>query len=206
MTAQTPAAPRRPARQVCPLCGHDDDVTMANLPGPLGWWWFHCEGGGKQHTGPYEWAVESEPLSPRHEGICAELGLYEDLPKCVVANEPWVEHGIVECRYALLRPDVYSHLIDIYGHIAIEPKRYTASVLLASALAQLSRKGVIAASATPLRATGFWSYNRTVTYWAAMPSSAGDGVQTWHSYAQAHNLDPTVWVLPSTESPRGRAQ
>ena len=41
------------------------------------------------------------------EGKAAELGLYEDLLRCVVPGEPFVEYGIVERRYEELRPEIF---------------------------------------------------------------------------------------------------
>jgi hypothetical protein len=39
-----------------------------------------------------------------------DLGLYDDLLLCLVPGDPWVEYGVVEHRYKLLRPEIYEAL------------------------------------------------------------------------------------------------
>ncbi len=181
-------------RQICPLCGFDDDVTVSELSGNNSWQ-FRCTGGNRYHAAPYFWDVAFEHRSTSHEGICAELGLYDDLPGCVPAGQSWVEHGIVEYLYKKAHPDTYRELVDRYGHIAKAPKRFTASVILALTLGRLADEGVVAYR-PKLPATGFWSYNGTVGNWAPLPPPAGDGHTTWSAWAIAQGLDPQEWDLP----------
>lgn len=191
----TPSGPSIPPPEVCPLCGYDDDVTVSELSGEAEWL-FRCPGHPRHHPEPYTWAVSHQVPFSGHEGICAELGLYEDLPLCLHTGEGWVEHGIVEYRYKTARPNQYRKLIDLYGHISRERKYYTASVPIARTLGQLAKEGVIAYRAR-LPATGLWSHNGTVGYWA--PHEPGDGAYaTWSSWAKSHDLDPGAsgWILP----------
>ena len=190
MTTSPTFAPR----QVCQLCGFDDDVTVSELTGGDSWH-YRCTGGGKYHAEPYAWEVAHETSSSAHEGICAELGLYDDLPRCVPVGQGWVEHGIVEYLYKEDHPETYRHLVDLYGHIAKAPKRYTASVILARTLGQLSREGIVYYQ-PDLPATGFWAYNGTVGYWSPIPGPASNDHTTWAAWAAVRGLNPYHWDLP----------
>jgi hypothetical protein len=121
------------------------------------------------------------------------LGLYDDLPLCLRAGDPWVEHGIVEHRYKLLRPKIYGQLLRDYSHAAIAPKDYTASSFLAGALSRLSKDGVLGRIGG--RATGYWRYLRGVSYWALLPEPPADERLTWKDFAISEGLDPDNWVL-----------
>jgi hypothetical protein len=71
-------------------------------------------------------------------------------------------------RYRRLRPTIYAELLSNYGHTSLGPKKYTTSAFIASALGRLSRHGEIELlGGRP--ATGFWSYNQSVGYWALPP-------------------------------------
>jgi hypothetical protein len=131
----------RPARQVCPLCSRDDQIDITAI-GP-GVWRLTCHS-SRHPDGPYTWqATATERVNePAMEGKTAELGLYEDLPRCLVKGEAFVEYGVVEHRYSQLRPDVYQRLLDDYSHTRIERhKPYTASVFIALALGRLADVG-----------------------------------------------------------------
>lgn len=67
------------------MCGFDDDVSVSELTGDATWQ-YRCAGANRYHAEPYLWSVAYENPAFSHEGICAELGLY-DLPACVVAGE-----------------------------------------------------------------------------------------------------------------------
>lgn len=181
-----------PPRLVCPLCGHDDDVS--SLPvGAEGEWAYTCAA-SSGHIEPYGWKHKLERHVDGREGITAELGLYDDLASCVKPGEAWVEHGVVEHRYRLLRPDVYlGELLPRYGHVAQGPKRYTVSALIAKALGQLSREGILAWQYA--RATGFWYYNGSISYWAVPPAPQLEYRLTWAEFAESEGLDPMVWSL-----------
>lgn len=181
-----------PHRQVCKLCGHDDDVVMFPA-GDAGVWNFTCTA-TTGHAEPYTWPVTVEAKMAGRQGITAELGLYDDLPRCLHPREPWVEHGILEHRYKLLRPDVYfDKLLPRYGHVALKPKRYTTSVFIASALSQLTREGAVAWQYA--KATGFWSYNGEISYWALPPAPSKGERLTWEAFATTEGFDPQAWDL-----------
>jgi hypothetical protein len=179
-------------RQVCPLCGIDDDVL--SMPRGAGDEWdFTCTG-SMGHSEPYSWIVHVEDGLDGRSGSMSELGLYEDLPACLRVGEPWVEHGVVEHRYKVLRPDVYfGELLPLYGHVAIGPTRYSTSTFLAQALSHLLREGAVAWQYS--RRTGFWTYAQQISYWALPPAPALDHRYMWAEYAADHGLDPMKWDL-----------
>jgi hypothetical protein len=73
-----------------------------------------------------------EPHVDGREGVTAELGLDNDLLRCLESGGPSVEHCVVEHRYKLLRPATYSdELLPRYGHGAQDPNGYTLSALIA---------------------------------------------------------------------------
>lgn len=180
-------------KQVCPLCGLDDDVVFE--PDESGAPVFVCRAGGDLH--PYEWRVPTlDPtavLSPR-TGVGEELGVYDDLPTVLIPGEPFVEYGVVEHRYARQYPKPYRELLERYGHTAIEPKRYTASAFLGRALGTLFHEGTLACRyAVP--ATGRWSYNSDISAWALPGRGAeeNDRVVSWVEFAEQEGFDPETW-------------
>lgn len=179
----------RPVRQVCPLCSQDGSITIEPI-GP-GLWRYTCA--NRRHpSGSYSWqSTITDRLDEEVvEGKAADLGLYEDLPRCLVPREPFVEYGIVEYRYSELRPSVYQQLIRDYSHTRIERnKPYTASVFIASALGRLADRGELLYRFGP--ATGHWSYNETISYWALPRGQGGEvSILTWRQFAMQVGLDP----------------
>jgi hypothetical protein len=185
------ASPLIPPILVCPDCAHDDDVSV--LVAPAGDEWIYtCRYAG--HRTPVDWTKKRVAEVEAADGIMAELGLYEDLPRCLVSGEPWVEYGIVEHRYKLLRPEVYfGHLLPKYSHTAVGPKSYTLSAFLAHALSRLRALGDI--DYRWGKATGYWDYNSQVSYWALVPVPPDEPVVTWSAFATAEGLDPAEWLL-----------
>jgi hypothetical protein len=182
-----------PPPQVCPLDGFDDDVE-AVLGTEQDLWRFVCP----HHDPPYFWTV---PVSgddhAGREGVTAELGLYEDLLPCVQDAEPWVEYGIVEYRYMKAHPDIYfGKLMPLYGHRRDGPRHFSLSVLIAKALGQLHREGLLALRAG--KATGFWDYNGTISYWATVPPPPDADEQPWSAFAETHMLPPREWKFTLT--------
>jgi hypothetical protein len=183
-----------PPAQVCQLCGHDDEVNV--VPGgDHDNWLYVCTA----HEVPYNWTVAIPSASSAgREGVTAELGLYDDLLQCVQSGDPWVEHGIVEYRYSRLNPKVYlGELIPRFGHRAQGPRHFSASALIAKALGQLRNEGLLAWRYD--KATGFWDYNGTISYWATVPPPREDDRLTWEDFAGSHGLDPRKWDLSSPE-------
>src|SRR5262249_53154673 len=125
------------------------------------------------------------------EGVTAEWGLYDDLPKCLVHGEPYVEYGVVEYRYSQLNPTRYAFLVNRYGHTEKAPSHYTASSLIASALGRLWQRGDLDGMWGD--ATGRWSYNSTVSYWRIPTTKSTDEQITWEDFAKANGLDPDAW-------------
>lgn len=58
--------------------------------------------------GAYRWTptVQSADANQMRTGIAEEFGVYDDLLSCVGTEDPWLEYGIVEYRFARLRPDL----------------------------------------------------------------------------------------------------
>jgi hypothetical protein len=166
-----------------------------------GKWLFVCTRTSK-HAQPYKWT--SSDLAPTEDdaepGVMESLGLFDDLPHCLDKEEAFVEYGIVEYRYRTLRPEPFAQLLNAYGHHAIQVGRpYTTSSFLASALRILADRGELELRWGP--ATGFWSYNGTVSYWAVSPAGT-DKMWSWSSFADAKGVNAEDLVV--SESPMRR--
>jgi hypothetical protein len=112
---------------------------------------------------------------------------------CLEKGEPFAEYGIVEHRYRMMRPDTFAQLLATYGHRAIEIGRlYTTSSFLASALRILANRGELELRWGP--ATGFWSYDGTVSYWALAPASLQE-MLSWASYAATEGIKSDALAL-----------
>jgi hypothetical protein len=175
-----------PSKQVCPLCGTDDRVEVIGMR--EGKWLFRCAR-EKKHLVPYSWS--SSDLAPDENasepGVMEEFGLFDDLPHCLEKGAGFVEYGMVEHRFRMLRPDTFATLVKTYGHRAIQAGRpYTTSSFLASALRILANRGELELRWGP--ATGFWSYDGTVSYWALTPVTR-DATYSWSSYCESEGLD-----------------
>ncbi len=163
----------------------------------VGGWQYSC----LAHDPPYAWTVTAQPSLPAREGIASELGLYEDLPRYLLAGEPWVEYGVIEYRFGRARPDDYRDLIARWGHVSQGDRgtrhgtggRYSVSAFLARTLAQLGEDGTIAVTFGP--ATGFWSYNGVILHVSKPPGPGDDRRLSWTAFADGAGLDPMVWPL-----------
>ncbi len=116
--------PAPPARQLCPLCGHDDEVTTTRVGDE---WVVTCA--SKTHP-PMEWRPKEQYQSTGtyRTGIGEDLGVYDDLLACV--HDGFAEYGVVEYRFAQYAPDTYRLLVDRYGHTALGPAGYSTSAFL----------------------------------------------------------------------------
>lgn len=182
--------PTRPLRQVCPLCASDDLVTLRSDGPDL--WVFVCTAEQSHH--PYEWQPVGTPhFEPGRVGIAEELGVYDDLLRCLEPGE-CVEYGIVEHRFAGASPAAYRQLVERYGHVSVQPSKYTASAFLSHALSQLAREGLVELSWT--KGTGYWTYLTRVSAWALVGTGADPAVSTlnWSDFAVDSGLDPDVWT------------
>lgn len=183
--------PKPPPRQVCPLCATDDGVTVVSTGPDL--WEFSCSNDQPNH--PYAWPVNTGvPITAGRTGVGEELGVYDDLLRCVQPAE-FVEYGIVEHRFAHEAPGTYRTLVDQYGHASGRKTKYTASSFLAHALGQLAREGLLAY--TEVKATGYWDYLSKVSAWRRAETSSDTPLTTWADFAASIGQDPEVWTATS---------
>ena len=127
-------------------------------------------------------------------GIGVELGVYDDVFRCLAPDEPWLEHGIVEYRYKELCPTAYLRMIDRWGHVSQGPRRYTVTAFLTRAWSQLARNGVLATRLGP--ATGLYQHNGKILYWSLPPGPDGQQIRTWEDFAADLGISPDDWTLP----------
>jgi len=173
-----------PARQVCKVCGYDDDVAVRTIAPGL--WEYFCS----KCDSTWESSTANTEERAAADGITAELGVYDDLLQCLVRGEPFVEYGVIEDRYSRLRPRVYRDLIDRYGHRRSAHSRYTASVFLDFALGRVRDRGELLLEFGA--ATGYWSYNGNIGYCALPPGPANGASLTYIEYALANGIDPNA--------------
>ncbi|MGE0305023.1 MAG: hypothetical protein AB7N61_12315 [Acidimicrobiia bacterium] len=184
--------PKTPPRQVCPLCATDDGVDVVSTGPDL--WEFSCSNDQPSH--PYSWPVNTGvPITVGRTGVGEELGVYDDLLRCVHTDE-FVEYGIVEYRFAQEAPASYRALVDQYGHVNVRPTKYTASSFLSHALGQLSREGLFVY--TEVKATGYWDYLSKVSAWRRSETSPDTPLTTWADFATSIGAAPDVWAATST--------
>ena len=95
----------------------------------------------------------------------------------------------MEHRYSQLRSDVYTKLLERYGHTRLGPKQYTASAFIAKTLGSLADRGEILYREGP--ATGYWKYNSAISYWALPPEIQDDRpLLSYEEFAVSEGLDP----------------
>jgi hypothetical protein len=182
---------QQPDRQVCPLCAHDDaDLVTWENEGP-GVWRFTCQNAGGGH--PYSWLATADAAvaGDGHEGLAAELGIYDDLVALFAATDPFLEYGIIEHRFAAAHPETYQHLVNTYSHTVHGPTAYSASSFLGGALGQLARRGDLVKKAC--RATGYWAYNGSLQAYSLPPGPPDGQVQSWGGYAALEGFSPMEW-------------
>jgi hypothetical protein len=175
--------------RTCPRCFSADEVTQQR--GVDGLWTFTCDYRSKhEERQQYVWDASNDP-DGREEDVRRSLTPYLDpLHACLIAGEPFVEYGVVEWRLRSGAPALFSELVAEHGHRRLNPipSDKTTSAYLAQAL------GLLAADGKLVRlygtATGAWSYNGTVTYWALAPGPAATSRLSWKTYAVEHGLDP----------------
>lgn len=179
-----------PPSRVCPLCASQDSfdppVRLAD-----GIWQFVCRG---PHA-LYVFDVQpSNDLAAYPEGLAADLGLYDDLPKCITDETTYVEYGIVEYRYGLAHPKEYGQLVATYGRRSQgKGKTYTASAFIASTLGRIARDGVLRFEFG--KGTGYWSYDDPISYWAPPGVNEPPNRLTWFEFATENGWKPRDWPL-----------
>jgi len=167
----------------CTKCFRADDVSYQHLPDKMVQ--YVCSGpheGSGEHTwitslSSAMWSTEGE------NGVTDEL--LDPLLASVVPGEPFVEYGVVEHRFRLVNPDLFAAHIHDRGHSMLAPAQATASsVRFAATLGRLARNGELVSVYGP--ATGAWSYNTRVTYWARPPAPSAPHV-SWSAYCAGLN-------------------
>jgi hypothetical protein len=176
-------------KQFCQLCALDDDVSWTPI-GP-GIFEYTCSAEKRHKSGqPHRWLSSGDGVVmgalAESEGPAAELGMLDDLPQCVIEGEGWVEYGVVEHRYAKLNPEAFEELRARYGHRILGPTvspHHTASTYIARVLGMLRDRGVLAFDYA--KATGQWSYNGSISYWAKLPPPPLTKRTTYEEFAAA---------------------
>lgn len=170
-------------RQVCPICGTDDDVQSAVLPS--GETLYTCSRERRHSPDPYSWTFDDvgKVRGYPQEGLAAELNLFDDISKCFHVDDGWLEYGIIEDRFKALNPEHFETLRAIYGHTILDgPRKYSMSTYIARhVLSKLESLGGLAwFQGTP---TGVWKeHNTDISYWARVPAPPRSQVQTHADY------------------------
>lgn len=148
------------------------------------------------HATHYVWTrlrTRFAPLpadSSEGSGLAAELGMYETLPELIAGDEPWIEYGILERRFREEHPGAFAAVLDRYPHREHGHHGYTASMYIAMILGALRDRGSVMSMGKPGPATGYWSYNGSVHYWARPPGPPTDDMLTYAEWAQSTGRDP----------------
>ncbi len=134
---------------------------------------------GHPTEGPYAWLQVPTPAGlDGLTGLAVDLGLLHELPAVLADYRgSWVEYGVVEQRYAERNPKDFAMLVERYGHTAIKAKQYTATAFLAKTLGDISRHGSVLFHSGP--ATGRWSYNPGISWWALPPEPEWSSEKSW---------------------------
>jgi hypothetical protein len=177
----------RPVLQPCPRCVAQEFVQIENLGPSI--WRYTCTRSCKRHADPYSW-IGTTPDGPPDveltDNKADDLDVPNDLLKCFAHSEPFLEYGVVEYRYATMgNPAVYKRLVDDYGHTALGPKQYTASAFIAGTLGRMEKDGILAYMYD--KATGYWSYNGGISYWALRPASSDASPITYEAFARGRD-------------------
>lgn len=173
----------------CPKCFRADDVTWQRLPDHMLAYTCSARHDG---AGPHDWvgteaAMLNDDAAP--EGVTDEL--LEPLSACVEAGEPYVEYGVVEYRLRQRYPELFRAHVRDRGHVLTGTQLATASsVRFGVGLWRLARTGELISRSGP--ATGAWSYNGQVTYWARPPAPSGDPL-TWSAFCEELGR-PAEWT------------
>jgi hypothetical protein len=165
--------------QICRFHAHDDIAGVPTGAGDGSRAYTCTRTTGHPQPGPYTWLHVPELSHGSLGGTLAEeYGLYAELPAALAAYRGrWVEYGVLEHAYAANHPDEFADLVARFGHTAIEASRYTVSSYLARTLGDLSRAGSVLFH--PGEATGRWSYNSNISWWALTPEPLWSSRVSW---------------------------
>lgn len=176
------------------LCHFHGDESIAGVPTSAGdgSMSFTCDRTrGHLHPGPYTWL--HVPVAPETEesggGVAAQFNLAIELTRALADfRGRWVEAGVLEWAYAKRCPENFAILVGMYGHTAIEAKTYTVTSFMGRLLGDMSRLGQVTWHQGP--ATGRWSYNSEISYWALPPAPAWEDRLTWTEFGAAMDYVP----------------
>jgi hypothetical protein len=175
--------------RTCPKCFRADAVTQQKSIDGL--WTFTCDDRRDHVDGAsFVWDATNDPTGSDGD-VRRSLGAYlAPLRACLTPDEAYVEYGIVEWRFRSLAPHLFAELMAEHGHTRLNPisSKKSTSAYLAQGL------GLLAADGELVRvygtATGTWSYNGRVTYWAAPPAPPTTSRLSWKQFALDSGLDP----------------
>ncbi len=175
--------------RTCPKCFTADEVTQRKSIDGL--WTFTCDYRSEhEDAAAHVWDASNED-SPVEGDVRQSLSPYlSPLRACLTPDEPYVEYGIVEWRFRALAPRLFSDLVAEHGHTQLNPipSKKSSSAYLAQALGLLAADGELVRVYGP--ATGAWSYNGQVTYWAVPPGPPTTSRLSWKAFAAAEGLHP----------------
>lgn len=175
--------------RTCPKCFTADEVTQRRSIDGL--WTFSCDYGSKHEGGDAHVWDDTNDAGSSDGDVRQSLTPYlSPLRACLQPDEPYVEYGIVEWRFRGVSARLFAELVEEHGHTRLNPipSKKSTSAYLAQSL------GLLAADGELVRvygtATGTWSYNGQVTYWAVPPGPPTASRLSWKAYAAAEGLDP----------------
>lgn len=170
----------------CPRCSRADDVTYQRLQGRTLVYTCSDDHDG---LGAHTWVRagdESDLYQEAIDGVTDDL--LEPLAACLRPHEPFVEYGVVEYRFRQSHPELFAHHVRERGHVLLAESPYTAtSVRFGVALSRLARSGELVSRYGA--ATGAWSDNGQITYWAAPPAAPGEPL-TWEMFCAEAGRSP----------------
>lgn len=139
--------------------------------------------------GHISWEGTKGGIAISSDGVTAELvdpfeRILRKLPHALI------EYGVLEYRLRLDFPDLFASHVAARGHHVISTGQAAtaSSVRFTAALLRLQRAGTVAYEMRP--ATGAWSYNAKVSYWALIPPPPAGATLTWADYCAQLGRDP----------------
>jgi len=184
----------------CTKCFTADDVTYIHAP--EGGYIYTCTNTGKHDgAGIWVWPYDPAPSKTGKPAKAGKSGPGEGQGKTDDLREPFTailaglpsgvfhEHGILEYELRLQYPDLFGRHVAENGHVLLGPGQYTASgTRFAMALVRLGWAGAVVHVRRP--ATGAWSYDASVSYWATTPAPAEETLHTWVQRCAELGRDP----------------
>jgi hypothetical protein len=174
----------------CPSCGSDAATTYTRAPdsGFLYTCRYTHDGDGQCTWTANPAKGANAPTGWSTEGVTTNL--VDPLLKIMRAlPDVWLEHGVIEYQLRLDYPDLFAQHVADRGHVLTGAVQATASsVRFATGLLRLERLGTVEHKLGP--ATGAWSYNAEVGYWALTPIPASEASLTWAQRCADISRDP----------------